>query len=238
KPTTPSAWAYIFIGVVVAFTVPLFLNLTQSSLVPNILNKVDGYVRDLLVLTGVCIVAAVSSRAFLDRLSARILDQLNQTQKEVKETQQKVSQQAPEVEQAKNLAAEAVATSKAAVDQTELLGEAVDASDTAARAEAQAAVTQMSAQELQQIALSEEESKVLNALHKMPYRTIAGLVRDSELPREKVSDLIDSLVAKRVATPTASPKTGGPRYRITDRGIAALNAAQRPPGDVPPAGPG
>ncbi|MGE5478438.1 MAG: YEATS-associated helix-containing protein [Bacteroidales bacterium] len=71
-------WGYCFVGVVAAFTVPLFLNLTQSNLLKDWLDRptTSGGLVNLAVYGGFCLVAAFSSRAFMQGMADRVLAQL------------------------------------------------------------------------------------------------------------------------------------------------------------------
>ena len=59
-------------GLAASFLMPLFLNTISSSLVPNILDAKGG-AGDILFFAGFCLLAAISSRAFITTLSDKIL---------------------------------------------------------------------------------------------------------------------------------------------------------------------
>lgn len=67
-------------GLAAAFAVPLFLNMISSSLVAD--SKHDPL--KLLVIAGFSIVAAISSKAFIESLSKRLLNQVEQLDKDQK----------------------------------------------------------------------------------------------------------------------------------------------------------
>jgi hypothetical protein len=73
-------------GIAASFAVPLFLNMISSSLVTD--SKTD--LLKLLVIAGFCIVAAISSKAFLESLSKRLLNQVEQLDKEQKSLREDV----------------------------------------------------------------------------------------------------------------------------------------------------
>jgi hypothetical protein len=65
---------------------PLFLNTISSTLVADILDA-DGYTRSsVFVFSGFCLLAGISSRAFIEKLSDRILQDLEDTKKKALET--------------------------------------------------------------------------------------------------------------------------------------------------------
>lgn len=67
-------------GIAASFAVPLFLNMISSSLVAD--SKTDPL--KLHVIAGFCIIAAISSKAFIESLSKRLLNQLDQLDKDQK----------------------------------------------------------------------------------------------------------------------------------------------------------
>lgn len=73
-------------GLAAAFAVPLFLNMISSSLVAD--SKTDPL--KLLVIAGFCIVAAISSKAFIESLSKRLLNQVEQLDKDQKSLREDV----------------------------------------------------------------------------------------------------------------------------------------------------
>lgn len=73
----------VVVGTGASFLMPLFLNTISSTLVPNILDgkSTSG---DVLVFAGFCLLAAISSRAFIETLTNKVL-------REVRETKEKQS---------------------------------------------------------------------------------------------------------------------------------------------------
>src|SRR6185437_10161032 len=69
KPLT--WWQHTIIGVTASFMVPLFLNMISGDLIDKIIATSDY--SKLFVLADFCLVAAVSSRAFIRSLSERVL---------------------------------------------------------------------------------------------------------------------------------------------------------------------
>jgi predicted transcriptional regulator len=76
-----SMWACILVSAGAAFLVPLFLNMIASSLVVECEKEPQKY----LVFFGVCVIAAISARAFIGSLSAQVLDRLRRTEEEIEE---------------------------------------------------------------------------------------------------------------------------------------------------------
>ena len=71
---------YIVVGVVAAFTVPLFLSLAQSDLMAKVLQD-PGSLEDRMVFAGFCIIAAFSSRAFMSSVSAALIKEVREVEK-------------------------------------------------------------------------------------------------------------------------------------------------------------
>lgn len=67
-------------GLAASLAVPLFLNMISSSLVAD--SKSD-YLK-LVIIAGFCIIASISSKAFIESLAKRLLNQVEQLDKEQK----------------------------------------------------------------------------------------------------------------------------------------------------------
>lgn len=171
-------WKHIAVGVAASFMVPLFLNMISGDLIDKI-RGIDGKAPDyskLFVLAGFCLVAAVSSRAFIRSLSERVLQQVKSAAKEATE--------------AKAEAADA----KAAVAP---LIEVEDASDTlSALAASKEPVTD--AEELAVLKAMTQSSYSL--------RSITGLAKDSKLTKAVVNSTLSSLIGKGLASQTVNSK--------------------------------
>src|SRR5229473_7981459 len=85
-------WQSLVGGLVASFMVPLFLNMISSNLVDSIKGIAPnaGDPSKLFVFAGFCLVAAVSSKAFINTLSHRILSEAKATRKEVRQIKSEV----------------------------------------------------------------------------------------------------------------------------------------------------
>ena len=81
-------WKCIVSGIVASFVVPLFLVTTKSDLLNQIEASASSFSSDHLVLAGFCLLAAFSSRAFLDSLAKKAL-LLAEESKETSQANQK-----------------------------------------------------------------------------------------------------------------------------------------------------
>ncbi len=71
----------VFIGLAAAFLVPLFLNMISS----NLIAEIDIKKSNLLIFAGFCLIASISSKAFIDSVSKKIINELNNKIKDINE---------------------------------------------------------------------------------------------------------------------------------------------------------
>jgi hypothetical protein len=93
NPDKASLKESIIIGIAASFLVPLFLQMISS----NLLATGDTEPLNLFILAGFCLIAAISSRAFITSLSAEVI-------RKAKEATQKAEQASNVAEQAKDTA--------------------------------------------------------------------------------------------------------------------------------------
>jgi hypothetical protein len=82
---------YVFLGITAAFIVPLFLSLAKSSLVGDLL-KGGPVTSDIFVFAGFCLVAATSSRTFIQSISDRVLREAREARETAEAAQKQVEQ--------------------------------------------------------------------------------------------------------------------------------------------------
>jgi predicted transcriptional regulator len=204
---------YVLVGIVASFTVPLFLSLAQSTLLANAV-KADAFA-DKLVFAGFCIIAAFSSRAFMRSVSAALI-------KEVREVGEKASQ-------AKATAAEAKTAAGKTEERVEEIADNV--SPAAGIGDAPVPEAALEAPDVSPFdidLLSSDEKRVLHAASRMSLRTLQGIVRDSGVSQDRISEIIDGLIAKGLLERTRSQNTGNLRYRLTTKGVATTNRLLHP----------
>lgn len=87
EPKNTRFWQSLLGGIVASFMVPLFLNMISSNLIEAVKGTANnaGDLSKLFVLAGFCLVAGVSSRAFITTLSARVLRETKATRNEVQQ---------------------------------------------------------------------------------------------------------------------------------------------------------
>jgi hypothetical protein len=188
-------WQQIVVGVGAAFMVPLFLNMISSGLIDAI-RGTNGQTPDLsklFVLAGFCLVAAVSSRAFIRTISERVLQEARNAKKKAEEAQEQ--------------AAEARAIVAPLVEEeapTEMTGPEVASEASEQGGEAN---------------LSDEERSVLNAMTRSRFtmRSLSGLAKETGLEKARANKIISSLMAKELVAQGLS-SGGHPRWYATSTG--------------------
>jgi hypothetical protein len=87
EPKNAGFWQSLLGGIVASFMVPLFLNMISSNLIEAVRGTANnpGDLSKLFVLSGFCLVAGVSSRAFISTLSARVLRETKATRNEMQQ---------------------------------------------------------------------------------------------------------------------------------------------------------
>lgn len=229
-------WKHIIIGITASFMVPLFLTMISADLIDKI-RSVDGKPGNpvlLLNLAGFCLVASVSSRAFIGSLTERLM-------REVRDAREQAEAATATAEQARQRAADATEAALLAQSDAET-----------AQALARAQVAEEASAELPAVALDSpsprqrsgpppgaglgspasspalaQERLVLLALTEgeATLRTVAGLAHDSRLDEATVLTVLGHLQHKAWALPLAG-SDGQPRWFATAAGKAQTRVAQ------------
>jgi len=89
-----SFWRSITLGVVASLLVPLFLNMISSSLLDSIRNGSSGSpdFPKILVFSGFCLVAAISSSTFIKTISDRVLKEAKEAKKVAHQADKKATE--------------------------------------------------------------------------------------------------------------------------------------------------
>lgn len=98
----PSIWRNLIIGLGAALLVPLFLNMISSDLIELTRGTQDKPAQPykIFVFAGFCLVASISSRAFIRTLSERILSEVRETERKLKKVEKKADAATVKVEEA------------------------------------------------------------------------------------------------------------------------------------------
>ena len=204
-PKTENAlpwWKHVVIGVGAAFMIPVFLNMISSKLIADIKPPPmdPANVANLLILGGFCLVAAVSSRAFIRSLTDRVLQDVSAAKKEAKEAKQ-------DAEDAKKLAANAEGIAALSVP-SDIADDPVSAGHALAAPKAAPKPD-----------LSELEAKTLASMvnGRTPMRSVVGISQDTGIPKDQVNAAITALIAKELVAQSMN-KEGQLRWYATPNG--------------------
>ena len=176
--TPLSWWKHTIVGIGAAFMVPVFLNMISSKLIESMGGDVLTAVmlQNLMILAGFCLLAAISSRAFIQSLTDRILKEVSAAKREARQANEKATN------------AEAIAE----LDKNEPEAKKGTILDGA---------TEMAATErldIPTVNLTESEMKIVAALGKSTYlmRTRHGLAADTGMTYEEVVSEMPGLVTR------------------------------------------
>jgi len=210
EPRRRALYRSLLLGILAAACVPLFLSLVQSGLMASIFAPPATPPRppafeDYLIFTGLCVIAAISSRRFLDSVSRQILRQA-----------ERANERASQAELQSAAAAARVDRVEEAVERT---AEVVD--DQRAGPMPMAANANVVADAAKPY-LSEGDRAVLQAMTKHTLRTATGIAEDAGIPKTRIGETLDILAERELIMPAISPTTRGKRWRLTPQGMAAL----------------
>jgi Na+-transporting NADH:ubiquinone oxidoreductase subunit NqrC len=195
-------YQHMIVGVAAALIVPLFLNMISSRILDQILapGASEPNYNKLLVLAGFCLVAAISSRAFISSMTDRVLQEAKEARKEAKE------------------AKENAADAKSAVDA--VLDEASEPDEK--ETEVVARVDRARADAPQ---LSNDEAAVLRTMRdsKYPMRALSGIWREANIEEQAALEALRSLKAKELVELRNTSK-GFTKWFLTAAGHGAANA--------------
>lgn len=177
---------------------PLFLNTISSTLVPSILDG-KGDSGDILVFSGFCLVGAISSRAFIQTLSSRILREAQEAKQQVEKVQGAVSK----VEQAFETVEQAVET----IVEPEPESSVEDASD--AKTGFREVITDADRSLLENMDRS-----------RFTLRSASGIAKQAGLSSTEVTQRLKKVEDKKLVTKVTGKK--GERWKLTPRGRQAI----------------
>ena len=228
-------WKHIVLGITASFMVPLFLTMISADLIDKIrgMGQAQGNPALLLNLAGFCLVASVSSRAFIGSLTERLM-------REVRDAREQAELAAATAEQARQRAADAteaalIAQSDAETAQALARAQVEEEPSADAPTDAPAAAAQrqrsgppagaglgtsspaLAQEKLVLLALTEGEARL---------RTVAGLAQDSRLDEATVLTVLGHLQQKAWALPVAG-SDGQPRWFATAAGKVQTKALPR-----------
>lgn len=197
----------IIIGTGASLIVPLFLNMISSDLIN--FSRTDPY--KIFVIAGYCLIAAISSTAFIGRISKNVINELDKANKKVRELEGTVELLRVENTEASN----EFKRVRGALDPLMARGTEPEYSEEEMLFNGNG------------IDLQEDEKMVLSALANCQYvyRTIEGLARDTKLDKLMINNLIEKLIMQNLAARSDRPE--GARFYITKEGRGVVFQLQR-----------
>ena len=184
----------VIIGIGASLLVPLFLNMISSSL---LMETEEDHCRTL-VFAGFCLIASITSKAFISSISERILKQAN----EAKENAKKAVLMAQELRTAIDPILAKV------TEQENLEKELVD-------------------EEIELYEDDSDEIKILKALanSRFTYRCLLGICNATKISQENANEKLNELITKGLVAQTM--RDPGLRYYITLKGRKELDRQDR-----------
>ena len=205
---------YNLLGLLSSLTVPLFLNTISSSLVEDAIDPTTGsWPVKLLIILGFCLVAAFSSRKFIDSITNAVFRGIE----DAKSAAQDAKQAAQE-------AIEAAKRIKATVSQ----GDEPDPQEPQPeeRIREMQATSPAQNKQYQIDGLSENENAVITAMINSRYnaRAESGIRRDTGLAADELSQCIASLIEKNLVAERSTAE-GFTKFYLTSAALGQLQAA-------------
>ena len=173
----------------------MFLSLTKSELLRNVLSAKTEKVEDWFILFAVCLIAAIYAQTFLESVSKKLLQRMDSVEQSSRQSGQ--------------IAVDALNRVEAASD------------DDVNQTTDEAAVTRFAAARSSVETLSPsdpDERKVLEALRNPKYqlgrRSLGGIVLETKLSRQTVEAILTKLVADGTVQRIAGELSGADYYML------------------------
>lgn len=202
-------WARaVLLGIGAAILIPLFLNTISSNLLSDVL-KAPEPGASALVFAGFCLVAAISSRAFIQTLADRVLAEAREARRTANEAKAEIDKVAETVTEV----AEAVTEPEMPPASASAPGYAASPGDLESLPSSASAQVQV---------LSEEERAFLRAMDdsRFTLRSLGGIGQQTGRPPEDVEAMLGALAEKGFVSRTQGKK--GERWALTAAGRQAL----------------
>ena len=213
---TPRHGAYYFLlSTAAAFSVPLFLSLTKSELLKNVLAETGPYkVEDWFILFAVCLIAAIYAQVFLESVSKNLMQRVATVEAATKKAVEKADEAASD-------ASEAVQSTEKAVEKIEgaspspPVGTGAPVDEQPAELDA-ARIVPAPIHKVHISQYDETSRRVIEALRKSSksLRSISGISEDAGLSRPAVRAILARLIRDGVVLETIGPKTGNLLYML------------------------
>jgi len=236
-------WQYVVLGLGASFTVPLFLNTISSPLVADVVSAemTPQSASKLLVVAGFCILAAVTSRAFMQSLASKVLkvaeeakqqsEEATAVAKQAKSDVDRVVEPEPAesdgVEYTKALELTAAAEIFHKGNQNQTVGAGVEPQVSSdgpvtppeARQEAEAESVNEFDPSPAELLVSPVEKRILGSLIESNFtlRSATGIAREVQLNTPLVRSMLETMQHKGLVAISLNPKDQK-RYKVTTQG--------------------
>jgi hypothetical protein len=194
------------VGTGASFLVPLFLNMISSNLLDVIrgTSAVPGDMSKLFVFAGFCLVAAISSKAFISTLSDRILREARETRREVEATKSELAGVQAVIEP---IVAKETESDSGGPQIVRIQASAHDFTT-----EVGVSIT--------------PEARLLNALvpHRWTLRSLSGAAKEAGMDQIEASRILSAFVQQGLVG--LQPTANGPRWFLTEQGRNVVSAGQ------------
>ena len=206
---------YNLLGLLSSLTVPLFLNTISSSLVEDAIDPTtNSWPVKLLIILGFCLVAAFSSRKFIDSITNAVFRG---------------------IEDAKSAAQDAKKAAQEAIEAAKRIEAAVSQGDEPDPQEPQPeerirevqASSSVRNKQYQIDGLSKNENAVITAMINSRYnaaRAESGIRRDTGLAADELSQCIASLIEKNLVAERSTAE-GFTKFYLTSAALGQVQAA-------------
>lgn len=213
---------YILLGLSASFIVPLFLNTISSTLISTVLSgdsasssRDPTSIISLLVVAGFCLIASISSRRFIERITDKVLDQVNEAVQAAKSAQKTADTAVLKAEEAEQKA-------ENADDRVDLFDEPdlPEPSGSHSLPRASSAMTnEYRNSPSEPLNLDQGQIKVLKAMIDSTFsaRALSGLINDTDLDERELTGALSSLVESGLMEKKTTKK-GLERWLLTDDG--------------------
>jgi hypothetical protein len=207
---------YLLLGVAASFIVPLFLNTISSTLIKDVLNASSpGSITSLLVVAGFCLIASISSRRFIDRITDKVLEQVNKAVEAADSAQKKADTAVLKAEEAEQKA-------ENADEKVDLFSEPElpEPSQQQPWPRVSSSITTESWNpHAEPLTPDQNQKKVLKAMIDSTFsaRAFSGLMNDTGLDEGELTDSLSSLVDSGYMEKKTTQK-GFERWFLTDDG--------------------
>jgi hypothetical protein len=207
---------FLLLGLSASFVVPLFLNTISSTLIKDVLYAGSpSSIVSLLVVAGFCLIASISSRRFIERITDKVLQQVSEAVEAANSAQKKADTAVLKAEEAEQKA-------ENADEKVDLFSEP-DSLEPPQQYPwpriSSSVTTELRNPTPQPVSLDQDQTKVLKAMIDSTFsaRAFSGLMNDTDLDEGELTVALTFLVESGLMEKKATKK-GFERWFLTDEG--------------------